>query len=146
MTKINPSQQRYSYNSKFVRFIHVIIITINLYTILVFLTEADNVLKVPSFFPYMLMVCIRKFWKEDKHLEYFQSSDENRRHDESICFYLNESKCWSLHIWVVNGDGYFEITKTTISGLLIFFFLFSFCRLYMYICTTMNELINVVIQ
>ena len=92
MTKINPSQQRYSYNSKFVRFIHVIIITINLYSISVFLTEAGNVLKVPSFFPYMLMVCIRKFWKEDKHLEYFQSSDENRRHDESICFYLNESK------------------------------------------------------
>ena len=100
------------------------------YSISEFFTEADYVSKLYSFLPYMMMVCIQssnlnvltrhidqafqslQILKKRILDEFFKSSDENKRYEY---FYLLKRV---EMLKPMTGDGYFEITKTTITSMI----------------------------
>ena len=95
-----------------------------------FFTEADYVSKLYSFLPYMMMVCIQSSSLNvlTRHIdqafqslqilkrrildEFFKSSDENKRYEH---FYLLKRV---EMLKPMTGDGYFEITKTTMTSMI----------------------------
>ena len=105
------------------------ILRIFFYSISEFFTEADNVSKLSSFFNNLLMVCMHssnlnvltrhidqafqslQILKRRILEEYFQSTDE-KRHEY---FYLLKRV---EMLRPMSGDGYFEITKTTITSMI----------------------------